>query len=237
MLKSLVRSRFALAVGAAALVAACSSQPEQSLGGTCSADTECATGLHCRNDSVQWLAHEQCTMACESGDECTSRFGANSACLSGTICVRTCSSDADCPSSTVCTASGTGSRWCRHGGRGTGVPSCEGTPQACSALSTATCDWTPGCRRGGSCEGVSDSCSYQHSIYACGMQEGCSWDSGRNTCGGISRSCYGLTSGTTCRRQAGCRWRDTCTGNAPTACEGTSKNACEQVAGCEMTGG
>jgi hypothetical protein len=201
------------------------------LGQVCETAAECKSGLTCRTDTADWIAHKQCTSACSDDTDCQSKYGSHTMCIGAHICVSKCLDDADCPSGTQCSEYG----WCNHTGPGSGVPKCVGTPTPCGLLSGTECAGTLGCTTSGSCGGVAESCYSQYSQYACDALTGCYWSSTSRSCSGITTPCTSHATESSCRYQSGCHWSSACTGQqSATSCESQGAALCKYAPGCTL---
>jgi hypothetical protein len=200
------------------------------VGQVCAVNSDCPSGLTCHFDSTTWIAHKQCTSACNTDADCTSLYGNHTECIGAHICVSKCLDDSNCPAMTQC---GTNS-WCEHTGPGSGVPKCTGTPTPCALLTDIQCATTLGCTAGGFCAGTGQSCLGQDQ-FLCGTILGCYWDSLAQLCSGIGTSCSSYASDITCAGATGCYWSGSCTGQPSTTCESAGATLCQYTPGCVLT--
>jgi hypothetical protein len=203
-------------------------EPTVRVGDTCETAADCPNGMHCREDSVDYLAHEQCTAPCSTAAECAS-LGSDTMCIQAGICVRTCSLDSDCPPLTQCNSSG----WCERGGPGSGIPICDGIATPCSSLSDYQCTSALGCSLEGDCSGYPPSCYSQSTNYLCIRVDGCYWSTYYDNCSGSPRSCRLYSGQYTCNGQPGCRWDESCEGT-PLDCETVGLSGCDTQPGCQV---
>ena len=79
------------------LVLSCGDE-KKGLAEQCETDEDCASSL-C---SSAGLLNNQCTMYCDSTEECVAKFGKNSSCRNSGYCVLECAKDSDCPALASC---------------------------------------------------------------------------------------------------------------------------------------
>jgi hypothetical protein len=197
-----------------------------SVGSPCESSSDCASGLACRSDTIDFVADLQCTASCSSDSTCIGTYGAGTFCIGAMICVQACRDNADCPAKTVCNDN----KWCERTGPGSGVPYCAGTPTPCEALSD--CTVSIGCTSASACTGSVSSCSSLTSA-SCAQQARCSWNYTTNQCSGPPDVCGSLTNATSCSSQSGCVWNfgTGCIGT-PAPCSGLPGSICKHTAGC-----
>jgi hypothetical protein len=197
------------------------------VGSPCESDADCDAPLSCRDDSIDYIAHKQCTMPCAVGGDCEAELGANTLCIGAEICVFSCGSDADCLPKTRCNSAG----WCERGGPGSGIPYCGGEATPCTSLEPLDCVSSGGCTLESGCSGMPRGCSAYTSQDLCARHQGCSWIS--NSCGGSARSCDLFSASSTCSTQDGCAWEDRCDGMAD-PCESIFVQLCTAQPGCML---
>ncbi len=127
---------------------------QQSVGGTCSIDTDCQDGLSCPNGSAASGADRQCVKDCttdaECGDGavCTTHLGGE-----GGTCWKACTTAADCRSDLVCAGGVVPRLFCEvqqaNGGSCAAVTDCAGG-LACIDEPGGTCRFD-GCVDDGQC--------------------------------------------------------------------------------------
>jgi hypothetical protein len=201
------------------------------VGKVCASSADCAGGLNCHVDTIDWISHDQCTTSCQSDADCTGAFGSHTMCIGAHICVSKCLDDKDCPAHTTCSENG----WCEHNGPGSGVPKCSGIPTACSLLTETECATTLGCSSSGSCSGFAESCSSQLSSFTCQSLSGCYWDSTTNFCAGSTLACSDYSSQSSCGLHSGCSWSASCSGEQlAKTCESQSPSLCKYAPGCSL---
>lgn len=198
------------------------------LGTACESDGDCSGPLSCHH-STDYIADRQCASSCDSNEQCTAKFGADSMCIGAHICVRTCTASTVCPAKSRCNDNG----WCERSGPGSGVPYCSGFPTPCSLLSSLQCIGAYGCKDDSHCAGVASSCYSQFDSYSCSSQDGCYWSTSSKSCSGSARSCSSMLGSGTCALQDGCYWTGGCTGT-PEACEEQYQTLCTNQPGCTL---
>ncbi len=203
--------------------------PGSGVGQPCETADDCAQGLVCNIDAIDYVVHKQCTAACASTEQCTGMFGDDTMCIGAELCTLTCLADTDCPELTVCNDFG----WCERSGPGSGVPYCSGSATPCSLLGESECTLALGCTDDSECSGVASSCYSQFSSYSCTSQEGCYWSTYTDSCSGSASSCYSQFSELSCALQEGCYWSSDCTGTA-TPCDTLLPALCEGQPGCVL---
>jgi hypothetical protein len=110
---------------------------------------------------------------------------------------------------------------------------CAGSATSCYNRTVSSCLDGDGCWIDGDCRGISDSCYYQNSHYACIDLDGCYWNSSSDYCAGSSWSCSTYSSSAACIDQDGCSWRRECAGTA-TSCSLLDPYSCEGQPGCSL---
>jgi hypothetical protein len=111
------------------------------IGKACEDDADCQGGLRCRRDTTNFISHLQCSMFCDTSEQCEN-LDASSFCIGANACVHACNSAADCGPKTRCNSSG----WCERKGPGSGVSFCTPTPAASprsAAKTTASATASP----------------------------------------------------------------------------------------------
>lgn len=200
------------------------------VGKPCATSADCSPSLYCRQDSLDYIAHKQCTIDCEANSTCEAAFGETSFCIGARICVLACRAASDCPAQTECTAS----HWCMRSGPGSGVPRCTGPVSTCGLLDASRCQLTAGCIYGSDCSGIAVSCSSLSTSAACARQSGCRWNSADQLCSGVASSCSSMHVSSFCTSQEGCHWSETCTGTAR-ACSALAPSLCSTQPGCSLS--
>jgi len=197
------------------------------VGKPCESDLDCPSPLYCREDSLDYIGHRQCTVRCGSSSTCERAFGGGSFCIGAGVCVDACDRDSDCPDQTRCDPAG----WCMRSGPGSGVPRCTGPILLCAELDPTRCALTPGCLDASNCSGVALSCYSLFTSSSCTSQDGCYWSSSDQRCSGIASSCSGMHSSYFCSSQSGCHWYESCAGTA-TQCSKHSPGTCTAYPDC-----
>jgi hypothetical protein len=215
--------------GGAGSSGASSLPPVHGVSAPCDGASDCDPSLLCHYDAQDYIAHEQCTLPCDSDDTCAAAFGSQSFCIGAQVCVHACKSDADCLARTHCNGAG----WCERGGPGSGVPYCTGFPTPCGLLSGVQCISATGCSDDSECSGFATSCYSLFDSYSCSSQEGCFWSTYSKNCSGSAQSCSGMPGEYSCASQHGCFWSGGCTGTAK-ACEKQFVSLCTNQPGCQL---
>jgi hypothetical protein len=201
------------------------------IGRICDSDADCPNGLTCNIDTVDWIAHRQCSTYCETSEFCEDNFGDYTMCIGANLCVSKCLDETHCPESTLCNSND----WCENSGLGSGVPKCAGTPTPCSLLGEFECASSLGCSWSADCSGAASSCYLQYDSFSCTSQDGCYWSSSSSSCSGSATSCRLLSAQYLCTSQDGCYWNGSCIGTPlESTCDEIAAALCDYTPGCTL---